>query len=393
MENQTLTFVLVVVAGTSNVALFINLANNRHIPGLHKITFGFLFTTVGSLLLTYQEELPLLVSVMLANALVLGGRIPILMGLAEFWNQEKSRLPAICGALFVLSLGAIYYFTMINPVSEWRIRVYALMMVLVYLCSMFLIANGLRIERRLRPVMSVSANFGAFLALMLFGFNTVTEFILMVARTGEMVASVDDGTSLLVLGQIFTLAVFAFAIIIMTMEELSVEHQENSVYDPITTILNHRTFLEVGQRILGVALRYSQPVSLLTIEVVNMDEVVKEHGYKVGNEVLRHFSLLATDRRRNEDVLARSSFKEFRMLLPGVDESGAKVVIEKIRKTLEGEDYLYRGKRLAIRVNIAAVTCREEDLNLQHMLQEGEVELFRVKHKDLATPEASASVG
>ena len=393
MENQTLTIVLIIVAGASNVALFINLANNRHIPGLHKITFGFLFTTVGSLLLTFQEALPLLASVLLANALVLGGRIPILLGLAEFWNQEKSRLPAICAALFVLSLGGIYYYTMIDPVGEWRIRIYTVMMVVVYLCSMFLIANGLRIERRLRPVMSVSSNFGAFLALMLFGFNTVTEFILMVARTGEMVASVDDGTSLLVLGQIFTLAVFAFAIIIMTMEELSVEHKENAIYDPVTTILNHRTFLEVGQRILGVALRYSQPVSLLTIEVDNMDEVVKEHGYKVGNEVLRHFSLLATDRRRNEDVLARSSFKEFRMLLPGVDEAGARVVIEKIRKKLEGAEYIYRGKPLAIRVNIASVTCREEDLNLQQMLQEGEVELYRIKHAGPVTPEASAPIG
>jgi hypothetical protein len=32
-------------------------------------------------------------------------------------------------------------------------------------------------------------------------------------------------------------------------------------------------------------------------------------------------------------------------------------------------------------VNIACVTRREEDLNLQQMLQEGEVELFRVKQK------------
>ncbi|MEX2468168.1 MAG: GGDEF domain-containing protein, partial [Pseudohongiellaceae bacterium] len=217
--------------------------------------------------------------------------------------------------------------------------------------------------------------------------------ILMIARTGELVTGVDGGTSLLVLGLIFTLAMFAFAIIIMTMEELSVEHKENSLYDPITTILNHRTFLEVGQRIVGVALRYSQPVSLLTIEVENMDEVVKQHGYKAGNEVLRHFSLLASDRRRNEDVLARSSFKEFRMLLPGVDESGARVVIEKVRNALQGEEYIYRGKPLAIKVNIAAVTCREEDLNLQHMLQEGEVELFRVKNKDLVSPQASAAIG
>ena len=67
------------------------------------------------------------------------------------------------------------------------------------------------------------------------------------------------------------------------------------------------------------------------------------------------------------------------MLLPGVDEEGAKVVISKILNALQGEDYVYRGNKLEVAVNVAVVTRREEDLNLQQMLQEGEVELFRVK--------------
>ncbi len=119
-----------------------------------------------------------------------------------------------------------------------------------------------------------------------------------------------------------------------------------------------------------------------------MDDIVRQHGYKVGNEMLRHFSLMASDRRRHEDVLARSSFKEFCMLLPGVDEEGSKVVISKILTALQGEDYVYRGNKLEVSVNIDCVTRREEDLNLQQMLQEGEAELFRVKQKKDSEPAA-----
>ena len=97
---------------------------------------------------------------------------------------------------------------------------------------------------------------------------------------------------------------------------------------------------------------------------------------------------MASDRRRHEDVLARSSFKEFCMLLPGVDEEGSKVVISKILTALQGEDYVYRGNKLEVSVNIACVTRREEDLNLQQMLQEGEAELFRVKQKKDSEPAA-----
>lgn len=381
MENETLSIALILVSIVSSVALFVNWAGNRHIPGLLPIAVGFLITSIGFVLLTTQGNTSPLVSVVVANTLILGGRLPVVLGLAAFWNQERSKIPLICGGLLLVAVAAISYATLVNENTMWQIRAYTAMMVFFALCNIYIISNGLRIERKLRPVMTMSANFGAFLALMLFSFNAVTEFILMLVRASNYVDSTDQGTSFMLLGSIFTMVVFAFAIIIMTMEELSVEHKENSIYDPITTILNHRTFLEVGQRIMGVALRYQKPVSLLTIEVENMDDIVRQHGYKVGNEMLRHFSLMASDRRRNEDVLARSSFKEFRMLLPGVDEEGSKVVISKILTALQGEDYVYRGNKLEVIVNIACVTRREEDLNLQQMLQEGEVELFRVKQK------------
>ncbi len=385
MENETLYVTLILVSIVTSIALFVNWAGNKHIPGLLSIAVGFVVLSAGVLFLTMQGSVTPFLSVIAANSLLMGGRVAILFGLASFWNQEKSRIPILCSGLLIIAVAALTYFTLFDDNMIWRIRAYSLMVVVLSLCNIFVIANGLHIERKLRPVMTISSNFGAFLALMLFSFNAVTEFILMFLRTGAVGQSTDEGTSFLLLGSIFTLIVLAFAIIIMTMEELSVEHKENAIYDPITTILNHRTFMEVGQRIMGVALRYSKPVSLLSIEVANMDEVVRTHGYKVGNEMLRHLSLMASDRRRNEDVLARSSFREFRLLLPGVDEEGSKVVIEKIKNALLGEDFIYRGKKLDVDVNIAAVTRREEELNMQQLLQEGEVALYRVKQAAAAT--------
>ena len=388
MENETLIITLTLVSIVTSVALFLNWASNKHIPGLLPITLGFIGMSAGILLLTTQGTLTPIVSIIVANGLVMGGRIPILMGLAAFWNQEQSRLPLASSGLFIIAIGVIVYFTLMDDNILWRIRAYSAMVVILSLGNIYIIANGLRMERKLRPVTTISSNFGAFLALILFGFNAATEIILMTLRTGVSLDAPDQATSFLLLGSIFTLIVFAFAVIIMTMEELNVEHKENAIYDPITTILNQRAFVEVGQRIMGVALRYSKPVSLLTIEVDNMDEIVRQHGYKVGNEMLRHFSMMAADRRRHEDVLARSSFKEFRMLLPGVDEEGAKVVIEKVKNTLAAQDFVYQGKKLIMEFNIAAVTRREEDLNLQDMMQEGEVELFRVKQAKLTTPQS-----
>ena len=379
MENQTLTIALALVSITASLALFINWASSKHVPGLFSIALGFALTAAGTLLLTTQGIVSPLISVVLANALLQGGRLPVLLGLARFWNQEKSQLPLFCAVWFLGTVIGIYYFTAIDESALWRIRLFTVMSVMLSLCYVYVLINGLKIERHLRPVMAITTTYGSFVLIALFTINSIAEFVLMLLRSDQPLAASDISTSLILLGGILTVMVFSYGVIIMTMEELAVEHNENSIYDPITTILNHRTFLEVGQRVLGVALRYSKPVSLLLIEVSNLDQIVNTFGTRIGNELLRHFSMLATDRRRNEDVLARSSFNEFRLLLPGVDEKGADIVIEKIKKSLQGEDFIYRGKRLDIVVNIASITRREEDLHLLQMLQEGELALFKVK--------------
>ena len=365
----------------TGIALLINWASNKQIPGLLGIAAGYMATCVGVLLASMQGILPPVVSIFLANALIMGGRIPVLFGLANFWNQENTKLPLFCIVWFVGSIAGFYYFTFVDENILWRIRIYTVMMVIFSASIVYVAAKGLKIERKLRPVMAINTAFGAFLLLTLTVFNAVTEFTLMFSRRSEVINSTEEATVLFLLSSIVTMTVFAISILIMTMEELKVEYQKDATFDPITTILNERTFVEVSNRVLGVALRYTKPVSMLTLELTNLDNIVKQHGAKVGNAMLRHFALMASDRRRNEDVLARSNYKQFRMLLPGIDEAGSKVVIKKIGESLLGEEYIYRGNSLKAEFLICAITKREEDLHLQQMLQEGEVDIIRMKQK------------
>lgn len=379
MENLALTAALALVSLIASTALFLNWAGNRRIPGLLLIAGAFAVSSAGTLLLATQSIWPVIVSVFLANSLTLLGRIPLLIGLQKFWNQESPKLLMTVTALALLTFAGIFYFTLVDNDIMWRIRIFTVMLMIFDISYVYTISKGLRLERKRRPTMSLSPNYGAFTAMALSAFTAVAGLVMMFLRGDAPLDSTDAGTSIYLLGAIFTIVMYPFSIIIMTMEELNVEHQENAIFDPITSILNHRTFLEVGQRVMGIALRYSKPVSLLTIEIDDMDKIIKKFGTNVSNEMLRHFSLMATDRRRNEDVLARSSFKEFRMLLPGVDEKGCHVVIRKVNKSLQAETFFFRGEEVPITVTISAVTKKEEDLNLTEMLQEGEIELHILK--------------
>jgi diguanylate cyclase (GGDEF)-like protein len=379
MENLALTAALALVSMVAAAGLFINWAGNKKVPGLLLIAAAFSVTSTGILLLATQGIWPAIVSVFLANCLVLLGAVPLLIGLAKFWNQESSTLVITIVALCLLTIAGIYYFTLVSDEAIWRIRVFTVMIVIFNISYVYVISKGLQQARKRRPIMSMNPNFGAFTAIALSSFTAVAGLVMMFLRADAPLYSTDIGTSIFLLGAIFFAAVFPFTVIIMTVEETNLEHQENAIFDSITTILNHRTFLEVGERVMGIALRYSKPVSLLTIEIDDMDKVVKKFGTNIANEMLRHFSLIANDRRRSEDVLARTSFKEFGMLLPGVDQKGCEVVIRRINKTLQEESFSFSGEQVPISVTIAAVTRQEEGLNLTDMLQEGQIELHRRK--------------
>ena len=98
------------------------------ISGLLGIAAGYMATCVAVLLASLQVSLPPLISVFLANALIMGSRIPVLSDLKNFWNQENTRLPLLCIIWFVESMAGFYYFMFVDESILWRIRIYTMMM-------------------------------------------------------------------------------------------------------------------------------------------------------------------------------------------------------------------------------------------------------------------------
>ena len=91
----------------TGIALLTNWASNKQIPGLLGIAAGYMATCVGVLLASMQGILPPVVSIFLANALIMGGRIPVLFCSVLFcsvWQISGTRrIPSCrCSASFGL---------------------------------------------------------------------------------------------------------------------------------------------------------------------------------------------------------------------------------------------------------------------------------------------------
>ena len=233
MENLTLTIALGLSSIIFSIALCVNWTGNKHIPGLCTIAVGFTVTNIGILLLSTEGQLPLLASIAIANSLILLRRILLSIDLAKIWNLKESKIAAILSTLAAVTVAGIYYFTIIREDTVSRIRIYTARIFTFNMFYFYSISNGLKVEHKRRMLMAVSARFGASLALMLLTFNAATEIIMMFLRSGAPLTLGDSDTSILLLGAIFTTTVFAFAVIIMTMEELNVGHQENTITEPL----------------------------------------------------------------------------------------------------------------------------------------------------------------
>lgn len=128
--------------------------------------------------------------------------------------------------------------------------------------------------------------------------------------------------------------------------------------DPLTGINNRRSFFDTYEREWSRARRLSRPLALLMFDVDHFKRVNDQHGHAVGDEVLRALVVPAGDLLRGEDTLARLGGEEFVVLLPGVEESGAEVVADRLRQSLSEVRVKAPEGTACCTVSVGVVQCR-----------------------------------
>ena len=101
--------------------------------------------------------------------------------------------------------------------------------------------------------------------------------------------------------------------------------------DNLTGVNNRRFF---DQRLLeetARALRTSQPVSCLFIDIDHFKKINDNYGHLTGDLVLRHVAQLIREQLRNIDIVARYGGEEFTVILQQADNARALEVAERIR--------------------------------------------------------------
>jgi diguanylate cyclase (GGDEF)-like protein len=104
--------------------------------------------------------------------------------------------------------------------------------------------------------------------------------------------------------------------------------------DPLTGLVNHRSFHELLSETLAAAVRQSEPAAIALLDLDNFKTVNDVHGHPYGDELLRRVGAAIHDAIRGHDVAARIGGEEFALILPGADSDAAFAVAERARRAI-----------------------------------------------------------
>jgi diguanylate cyclase (GGDEF)-like protein len=110
--------------------------------------------------------------------------------------------------------------------------------------------------------------------------------------------------------------------------------EEQSITDGLTGLKNRRFFDERLLEEFGRAQRYSDPVSLIMLDLDHFKRVNDRYGHQAGDLVLRESADLLRGSLRDPDIPARYGGEEFAVILPKTHVQGALAVAERIWRAI-----------------------------------------------------------
>jgi diguanylate cyclase (GGDEF)-like protein/putative nucleotidyltransferase with HDIG domain len=109
---------------------------------------------------------------------------------------------------------------------------------------------------------------------------------------------------------------------------------ERAASDPLTGLVNHRTFHERLREEFERATRHGRDLSVVVFDVDGFKAVNEVEGHLVGDAVLRELAARLATRIRTGNVLARIGGDEFAVIVPEAEAIEAVAVAERLRRAI-----------------------------------------------------------
>jgi diguanylate cyclase (GGDEF)-like protein len=358
VHSPTLVILAAILSALVTAVLFAMWHFNRSIPGLKLWMLSFLCAFVFSTSLLARGQLPEVVSVVFSQGAVSLAAYLCLLGARVYMGRRPvshAYAAVAIGALVLLSV----YFTLVQPHLGMRFVFAGLGAGVFFLLTARTLAQGVMGQVPARYMFAVTAGaHGLFLLLrpLLFtlGAGPAEEPL-----NAALVAQISQ---FVVLESLVALVLLAFGTLILANEFITSELKHLAEVDPLTNVFNRRAFMTLLDKAMSNAQRTGGGgLPVLVIDLDHFKKVNDTWGHQCGDEVLRHFVLLANRCLRREDVLGRLGGEEFAIALPNAGYEGARTVAERVCAMVAAQPVPTARGPIALTVSIGVTLCAPGD--------------------------------
>jgi len=164
-------------------------------------------------------------------------------------------------------------------------------------------------------------------------------------------------------------------------EKKAMEKQLESMAstDELTGLWNRRYFFEIGHSECKRTRRYKAKFAMLMIDIDHFKNINDSYGHAAGDAVLKTVAQTFRKGLRDVDIAARIGGEEFAILMPNTDIEGAKIVAERLRRSVESSSVEYEEKVLKITISIGISDCSNVN-SIDEMLKNADDALYVAKN-------------
>ena len=159
-----------------------------------------------------------------------------------------------------------------------------------------------------------------------------------------------------------------------------IEHQ--SLYDPLTNIMNRRSFNLQIEGLWAYSIRKQEPLSVIMIDIDHFKNFNDTYGHQLGDVVLQITakSIMSALKRASDQVF-RWGGEEFTVLLPDTPLDGAVMVAERVREAIGSSEIPYSGGaplRVTASLGAASAIPFGDDI-IDNLIKQADTAMYNAK--------------
>ncbi len=153
-----------------------------------------------------------------------------------------------------------------------------------------------------------------------------------------------------------------------------------AITDPVTELNTRRHFTTLGQREVERTIRYNRSMGVLMVDIDHFKKVNDTYGHNAGDVVLLNIARLCVNALRQTDIVGRWGGEEFAIVLAEADCEGARLIAERIRRTVEeAQIILPQGNSINITVSVGISALCSECETLERLVDCADRGLYMAK--------------